>query len=130
MDAVVRCAVGLRCRLQGLYNQKVSHGDPFFYHLAHEYDNPLEKLPRVWQAYRVVKRHPQGPTERKHPIIPEMCDWIDAYQRTLGAAAAPASVIKRAARYIAIYLGCRCSEHLWPDIHWEKIILVSYVRPR
>ena len=33
-----------------------------------------------WQAYRAVKRH-QGPTERKHPATPEMCDWIDAYQR-------------------------------------------------
>ena len=99
-----------------------------FFHLAHEYDNPLEKLPRVWQAYRAVKRH-QGPTERKHPITPEMCEWIDAHQRTLGAAAALQSAIKRAARYIAIYLGCRCSEYLGPDIHWEKIILVSCVRP-
>ena len=45
-----------------------------FFHLAHEHDNPLEKLPRVWQAYRAVKRH-QGPTERKHPITPEMCEW-------------------------------------------------------
>jgi len=99
-----------------------------FFHLAHEYDNPLEKLPRVWQAYRAVKRH-QGPTERKHPITPEMCEWIDAYQRTLGAAVVLQSAIKRAARYIAIYLGCRCSEYLGPDIHWEKIILVSCVRP-
>ena len=58
-----------------------------------------------------------------------MCDWIDAYQRTLGAAAALASAIKRATRYIAIYLGCRCSEYLGPDIHWEEIILVSCIRP-
>ena len=51
-----------------------------FFHLAHEYDNPLEKLPRVWQAYRSVKRQ-EGPTERKHPVTPELCDWLDADQR-------------------------------------------------
>ena len=44
-----------------------------FFHLAHKHDNPLEKLPRVWQAYCSVKRQ-QGPTERKHPTTPEMCD--------------------------------------------------------
>ena len=43
-----------------------------FFHLAHEYDNPIERFPRIWQAYRAVKRH-QGPTVRKHPITPEMC---------------------------------------------------------
>ena len=98
-----------------------------FFHLAHEYDNPLEKLPRVWQAYRAVKRR-QGPTERKHPITPEMCDWIDAHQRAAGVVLV--SVIKRAARYSATFWGCRASEYLGPDIHWKKIILVSCVRPR
>ena len=58
-----------------------------------------------------------------------MCDSIDAYKRTLGAAAVLASAIKRAARYITTYLGCRCSEYLGPDIHWEKVILVSCIRP-
>ena len=32
-----------------------------FFHLAHNYENPLDKLPRVWQAYLAVKRQ-QGPT--------------------------------------------------------------------
>ena len=62
----------------------MSHGGSFFFTLsmsmAMSNDNPLEKLPRVWQAYRAVKRH-QGPTERKHPATPEMFDWVDAYQR-------------------------------------------------
>ena len=58
-----------------------------------------------------------------------MCEWVDANQRALGAAVALASARKRAARYIAICLGCRCSEYLGPDIHWEKIILVPCVRP-
>ena len=95
-----------------------------FFHLAHEFENPLEKLPRVWQAYRAVKRQ-EGPTERKHPITPEMCDWLDADQRGGGLK----SVIKRASRYVAIFLGCRCSEYLGPEIHWEKIILVSCIIP-
>ena len=95
-----------------------------FFHLAHEYDNPLEKLPRVWQAYRSVKRQ-QGPTERKHPITPEMCDWLDADQRDGGLK----SVVKRAYRYLATFWGCRCSEYLGPEVHWEKIILVSCVSP-
>ena len=89
-----------------------------FFHLAHEYDNPLEKLPRVWKAYRSVKRQ-QGPTERKHPIAPEMCDWLDADQRDGGLK----SVIKRASRYVAIYLGCRCSEYLGPGVHWKRLSL-------
>lgn len=95
-----------------------------FFHLAHEYDNPIERLPRVWQAYRAVKRH-QGPTVRKHPITPEMCLWLDEEQRGAGLP----GVIKRASRYFAIYLGCRCSEYLGPEIHWEKICLVSCIRP-
>ena len=38
-------------------------------------------------------------------------------------------MIKRASRYVAIYLGCGCSEYLGPEIHWEKIILVSCISP-
>ena len=38
-----------------------------FFHLAHDYENPLDKLPRVWQAYLAVKRQ-QGPAVRKHPM--------------------------------------------------------------
>ena len=68
----------------------------WFFHLAHGCANPLEKLPRVWQAYRSVKRQ-HGPTERKHSITPEMCDWLDADQRDGGLK----SVIKRASRYVA-----------------------------
>ena len=53
---------------------------------------------------------------RKHPITPEMCDWLDARQASLGLIGS----IKRAARYLAIYLGCRCSEYLGPEVHWGK----------
>jgi len=95
-----------------------------FFHLAHDYENPLDKLPRVWQAYLAIKRQ-QGPTVRKHPVTPEMCDWLDEHQSASGLV----GVIKRAARYMAIFLGCRCSEYLGPEIHWDKIILVSCVRP-
>ena len=54
-----------------------------FFHLAHDHENPVEKLPRVWQAYLAIKRQ-QGPTERKHPVTPEMCDWLDRLQAGLG----------------------------------------------
>ena len=85
--------------------RKVSDGDTIF-HLAHDYDNPVEKLPRVWQAYLAVKRQ-QGPTERKHPVAPEMCDWLDRRQAGLGLVGA------------IIFLGCRCSEYLGPNIHCD-----------
>ena len=96
-----------------------------FFHLAHGYENPLDKLPRVWQAYLAAKRQ-QGSTVRKHPITREMCDWLAAHHQ---AALGLVGIIKRAARYLAIYLGCRCSEYLGPEVHWEKVILVSCVRP-
>ena len=95
-----------------------------FFHLTHDYDNPVGKLPRVWQAYLAMQRQ-QGPTERKHPVAPEMCDWLDRRQAGLGLV----GVIKRAARYLAIFLGCRCSEYLGPDIHWDEIIFVCCLRP-
>jgi hypothetical protein len=95
-----------------------------FFYLAHDDENPLEKLPRVWQAYLAAKRQ-QGPTVRKHPVTPKMCDWLDHLQAGLGLVA----VIERAARCLAIFLGCRCSEYLGPEIHWDKVILVSCVGP-
>ena len=61
---------------------------------------------------------------RKHPVTPKMCDWLGHLQSGLGLD----SVIKRAARYLAIFQGCRCSEHLGPGIHWGKVIFVSCVR--
>ena len=63
-----------------------------FFHLAHDYDNPVGKLPRVWQAHLAIKRQ-QGPTERKHPVAPEMCDWLDRRHAGLGLVGG----IKRAA---------------------------------
>ena len=95
-----------------------------FHHLAHDLDNPVEKCPRVWQGYRAIKRW-EGPTVRKHPATPEMCDHLDAAQAKLGLV----GVIKRAGRYIGVYLGCRCSEYLGPDIDWDKILLTNDVRP-
>ena len=95
-----------------------------FFHLAHDNDNPVEKCPRVWQGYRAIKRW-EGPTVRKHPVTPEMCDHLDQAQKQHGLV----GVIKRAARYIGIYLGCRCSEYLGPDIDWDKILLTNDVRP-
>ena len=95
-----------------------------FFHLAHDLDNPIAKCPRVWQGYHAVKRQ-QGPTVRKHPATPEMLDALDAEQKKLGLV----GVIKRAGRYIGVFLGCRCSEYLGPDIDWDKIIQTSDVRP-
>ena len=73
-----------------------------FHHLAHDLDNPIEKFPRMWQGYRAIKRW-EGPTVRKHPVTPEMFDFLDAAQVDLGLV----GVIKRAGRYIGVYLGCR-----------------------
>jgi site-specific DNA-cytosine methylase/integrase len=95
-----------------------------FFHLAHDLDNPIAKCPRVWQGYHAVKRQ-QGPTVRKHPATPEMLDALDTEQKKLGLV----GVIKRAGRYIGVFLGCRCSEYLGPDIDWDKIIQTSDVRP-
>ena len=53
------------------------------FHLAHDYDNPLDSCPRVWQGYKAIKRA-CGPTERKFPITPEMMDWLDGVQRKQG----------------------------------------------
>ena len=49
---------------------------------------------------------------RKHPVIPEMVDALDAEQKKLGLV----GVIKRGARYVGVFLGCRCSEYLGLDI--------------
>ena len=95
-----------------------------FFHLAHDLDNPVEKCPRVWQGYHAIKRH-QGPTVRKHPVTPQMCNAIDEEQKPLGLV----GVIKRAARYTAVFVGCRSSEYLGSDIDWDKILLTSDVRP-
>ena len=38
-------------------------------------------------------------------------------------------VIKRAGRYTGVYLDCRCSEYLGPDIDWDKILLTDDVSP-
>lgn len=95
-----------------------------FFHLAHDYDNPLEKCPRVWQGYKAIKRA-CGPTERKYPITPEMMDWLDGVQSRQGLS----GVIKKSRNKCGVYLACRSSEYLGPEIHWDKIILTSDIRP-
>ena len=95
-----------------------------FFHLAHDYENPLAKCPRVWQGYKAIKRA-QDPTVRKHPITPEVCDWLDNEQRSQGLI----GIIKKTDRYFGIYVGARASEHLGPDIDWDKICMVSDIRP-
>ena len=55
----------------------------------------------------------------------DMLDALDAEQEKLGLV----GVIKRAGRYVGVFLGCRCSEYLGPDIDWDKIIQTSDVRP-
>ena len=58
-------------------------------------------------------------------MIPEMVDALDAEQKKLGLV----GVIKLGARYVGVFLGCRCSEYLGPDIDWDNIILISDMRP-
>ena len=94
-----------------------------FFHLAFEMDNPIDKVPRVWMAYRAIKRA-ETPTERKHPVTPEMCEWLDKMQRGMGLE----GVTRRAARYFGVLLCARCSEYLAP-IDDDKILLVRDVMP-
>lgn len=94
-----------------------------FFHLVFDQENPIDKVPRVWMAYRAIKRW-EAPTERKHPVTPEMCDNMDAREVRLGLR----GVIKRAARYFALFLCCRASEYLAP-VDPDKIVLVSNVLP-
>ena len=94
-----------------------------FFHLAFDMENPIDKVPRVWMGYRAIKRW-EAPTERKHPVTPEMCDWMDEHQKSLGIT----GVVKRAARYFALFLCCRSSEYLAP-VDADKIMLVGDVSP-
>lgn len=94
-----------------------------FFHLAFEMDNPIDKVPRVWMAYRAIKRA-ETPTERKHPVTPAMCEWLDDAQRSWGLE----GVTRRAARYFGVLLCARCSEYLAP-IDDDKILLVRDVMP-
>ena len=98
-----------------------------FMHLAFDRENPIDKLPRVWMAYRAIKRW-EAPTERKHPVTPEMCDRMDAKERKKYGKRGIVGVIKRAARYFALFLCCRASEYLAP-VSPEKIMLVGDVMP-
>jgi integrase len=95
-----------------------------FFHLAHDYENPLEKCPRVWQGYKSIKRM-VGPTERKFPITPEMMDWLDRVSAWQGLC----GYVKRTRNKFGTYLACRSSEYLGPDPHWDKIMLTTDVRP-
>ena len=95
-----------------------------FFHLAHDYENPLEKCPRVWQGYKSIKRM-VGATERKFPITPEMLDWLDETSATQGLA----GTVKRARNKFGVYLACRSSEYIGPDVHWDKVMLTTDVRP-
>ena len=94
-----------------------------FFHLVFDMENPIDKVPRVWMGYRAIKRW-ELPTERKHPVTPDMVDDMDEQQRGQGLD----GVIKRAARYFALYLCCRASEYLAP-VDADKIVMVSNVQP-
>ncbi|MAV11925.1 MAG: hypothetical protein CL861_00440 [Cyanobium sp. MED843] len=95
-----------------------------FFHLAHDYENPLEKCPRVWQGYKAYKRM-YGPTIRKYPITPEMMDWLDKVTSNQGLL----GVIRRARVKFGTYLGTRSSETMGPDVHWDKIVTTDDIRP-
>ena len=72
-----------------------------FFHLAHDYENPLSKCLRVWQGYTAAKRS-QGPTVRKHPVTPETCDWLDRAQRRRGSLESSAGPIATSASTWAV----------------------------
>ena len=74
-------------------------------------------------GYRAIKRW-ELPTERKHPVTPDMVDDMDEQQRGQGLD----GVIKRAARYFALYLCCHASEYLAP-VDADKIFMVSNAQP-
>ena len=94
-----------------------------FFHLAFEMENPIDKVPRVWMAYRAIKRA-ESPTERKHPVTPEMLDLLDQQQSGQGLE----GIIRRAARYFGLYYCARCSEYLAP-VDEDKVLLVKDVMP-
>ena len=94
-----------------------------YFHLVHGYDNPLDKCPRIWMAYRAIKRT-EDPTERKYPATPEMMDYLDRKDAGRGRL----GIALRAARYLALFFACRCSEYLAP-FDWDKVILVGDISP-
>ena len=99
-----------------------------FFHLAFEHENPIDKVPRVWMAYRAIKRA-ESPTERKHPVTPEMMDYLDQrdFARRPDAPGLEA-IIRRAARYFGLFYCARCSEYLAP-VDEDKILLVRDLMP-
>ena len=94
-----------------------------YFHLVHGYDNPLDKCPRIWMAYRAIKRT-EDPTERKYPATPEMMDYLDRKDAGRGLL----GIALRATRYLALFFACRCSEYLAP-FDWDKVILVGDISP-
>ena len=56
---------------------------------------------------------------RKHSATPEMFDFLGASQVELGLVGA----IKRADRYLGVYMGYRCSEYLGPGIGAWRLVL-------
>ena len=52
-------------------------------------------------------------------------DWLDQVQRNQGLAGS----VKRSRTKCGVYLACRSSEYIGPEVHWDKIILTSDIRP-
>ena len=97
-----------------------------FFHLAHGHVNPLDALPRVWQAYRAIKRI-SAPTQRKHPTTHAMHRWLNERDGREGTWDA---CVRIAARMHGVYLGCRSSEYLGgPPADWSKLCLVRDIVP-
>ena len=97
-----------------------------FFHLAHSHQNPLDALPRVWQAYRAIRRI-QGPTERKHPTTHAMHRWLNERDDREGSWD---GCVRKGSRMHGTYAGPRSSEYLrGTPVDWAKICLVRDVVP-
>ena len=69
-----------------------------YHHLIHGHENPLKSLPRVWMGYTALKRS-QGPTVRKHPVTPEMMNFLDSNPQSSGVN----ELRETAARYVGLF---------------------------
>ena len=97
-----------------------------FFHLAHSLMNPLEEMPRIWQAYRAIRRI-SAATNRKQPTTHSMHRWLNARDKLIGTWDALVSI---GARMHGAYLGPRSGEFLGgPPVDWAKVGIVADFLP-
>ena len=98
-----------------------------YHHLINGHENPLKSLPRVWMGYTALKRS-QGPTVRKHPVTPEMTNFLDSNPQSSGVD----ELRGTAARYVGLFGGLRRSEFLGSSsatFDRDKCLMVEDISP-